>query len=447
MSRRDGTPKHPAHADVWLRMPGWTLGVQRGLISAAIVAAGLLTLAGASGAAHRVGAAPAAPSTGSSGTSSSPSWSSATPWSTAPAPLGTAYPTSGVPTAAPFFPPPTGYVPSSGGLPSGSAVNSLAADGIPTVALDAYRRAAAESVTKYPGCGLPWPLLAAIGRVESDHGRFANSQIYANGTTAPRIVGIPLNGVGTALIRDTDGGRLDGDKVYDRAVGPMQFIPSTWAHWGVDGNGDGVIDPSNIYDAATAAANYLCAAGGNLQTAAGQIRAVLTYNDSDAYLSTVLALEKVYAAGAPGVSVPVTGPHPAPAPGEKPTLPPVDPGPPLAATHPKSSPGNVQVPPSAGHPTTHSVPPGSSPGSGGSSSGTGTPTPTCPTTTPPSSGSGTPSTPASTPDSAAASGGSAAGSSSGSTAGSSSGSTSGQSPADGGTTSGSTTPPPTCPTA
>ena len=404
MSRRDGTPKHPAHADVWLRMPGWTLGLQRGLISAAIVAAGLVTLAGASGAGHKVGAAPA-PSTGSSGTSSSPSWSTTSPWSTAPVPLGSAYPTSGAPTAAPFLPPPSGYVPSSGALPVGPAVNSLAADGIPTVALDAYRRAAAESVTRYPGCGLPWPLLAAIGRVESDHGRFANSQLYANGTTAPRIVGIPLNGVGTALIRDTDGGRLDGDKVYDRAVGPMQFIPSTWAHWGVDGNGDGVIDPSNIYDAATAAANYLCAAGGNLQTAAGQIRAVLTYNDSDAYLSTVLALEKVYASGAPGVSIPVTGPHPTPAPGEKPTLPPVDPGPPLAATHPTSSPGSVHVKPSAGHPTTHSVPPSSTPGSGGSSSGSGTPTPTpTPTCTmpPPSSSPGTPSTSPRTPASAAA---------------------------------------------
>ena len=123
------------------------------------------------GAAHRVGAAPAAPSTGSSGTSSPPSWSSATPWSTAPAPLGSAYPTSGVPTAAPFFPPPTGYVPSSGGLPSGSAVNSLAADGIPTVALDAYRRAAAESVTVIRAAGCPgrcWRRSVTSSRITGD---------------------------------------------------------------------------------------------------------------------------------------------------------------------------------------------------------------------------------------------------------------------------------------
>ena len=46
----------------------------------------------------------------------------------------------------------------------------------------------------------------------------------------------------------------------------MQFIPSTWALYGADGNGDGVADPFNIFDAAAAAAHYLCRAGGNLQT-------------------------------------------------------------------------------------------------------------------------------------------------------------------------------------
>jgi hypothetical protein len=253
-------------------------------------------------------------------------------------------------------------------LPTGALAPQLAAGGIPAVALDAYRKAAARVAVTMPGCGLPWPLLAAIGRVESDHGRFADSQLYADGTSAPRVIGIPLNGVGTALIRDTDHGLLDGDLVYDRAVGPMQFIPSTWATWGVDGNGDGVISPFNIYDAALAAADYLCTAGGNLRTADGQINAVLTYNDSQAYLATVLALEKIYASGAPGVTIPILPSLPKPKPGVKPVLPPADPGTPralqpllpAAGSRPGSSPPG-------------STPRGSTPGGttpGGSTGGT-----------------------------------------------------------------------------
>ena len=114
---------------------------------------------------------------------------------------------------------------------------------------------------------------------------------------------------GIALIRDTDGGRLDGDRVYDRAVGPMQFIPSTWAGWGVDANQDGVKDPFNIFDAAAAAADYLCAAGRNLRTYAGQQRAVRSYNNSDSYISMVLRLEREYAAGVVTVPVPPVQPR------------------------------------------------------------------------------------------------------------------------------------------
>src|SRR5437764_60980 len=83
---------------------------------------------------------------------------------------------------------------------------------------------------------------------------FAGAVLHSDGLSTPRVIGIALNGNGTALIRDTDGGRLDGDTVYDRAVGPMQFIPSTWAGWSVDANGDGRADPFNIFDAAAAAA-------------------------------------------------------------------------------------------------------------------------------------------------------------------------------------------------
>jgi hypothetical protein len=191
--------------------------------------------------------------------------------------------------------------PQPGGLAPASL---LASSGIPVTALAAYERAAAREAQLAPACGLTWPLLAGIGRVESDHGRFAGAVLHADGISTPPIIGIPLDGHGTALIRDTDGAALDGDAVYDRAVGPMQFIPSTWAGWGVDGNNDGRVDPFNIFDAAAAAADYLCAAGGDLTTAGGQITAILSYNHSYDYVRLVMSLERLYASGA-GIVVPV----------------------------------------------------------------------------------------------------------------------------------------------
>jgi transglycosylase-like protein with SLT domain len=212
-----------------------------------------------------------------------------------------------------------------------AVISGLAANGIPNVALNAYRVAAARMAAVQPACGIDWALLAGIGREESDHGQFAGATLHADGTSTPPVVGIPLNGHGTALIRDTDRGRLDGDAVYDRAVGPMQFIPSTWAAYGSDANGDGRADVFNINDAALTAARYLCAAGGNLRTHAGQVAAILAYNHSDQYLAQVLALAAAYRTGIPVHGLPVgnvTG-------GLPPVhntgaAPPVNPGPPTA---------------------------------------------------------------------------------------------------------------------
>lgn len=159
--------------------------------------------------------------------------------------------------------------------------------GIPATVLAAYKKAAAELQESKPGCNLPWQLLAAIGQVESGQAR--GGRVDADGTTTSKILGPQLDGNGFALIKDTDNGAYDGDSAYDSAVGPMQFIPSTWAWAGRDGNGDGVKDPNNIYDASLAAGHYLCRNGWDLSTQGDLDRAILSYNPSRHYLNTVLS--------------------------------------------------------------------------------------------------------------------------------------------------------------
>ncbi|MPZ62203.1 MAG: hypothetical protein GEU93_13100 [Propionibacteriales bacterium] len=185
---------------------------------------------------------------------------------------------------------------------TGSAITSATAaggiSGIPSTALSAYQRAATILNQADPGCNIGWALLAAIGRVESDHGRFGGNSLDAEGTARPGILGVPLNGKGgAARILDSDGGLLDNDPVYDRAVGPMQFIPATWRVAGVDANQDGTKDPQNIYDAATATAVYLCAGDEDLSTKSGQRTAVHRYNHSDEYVDLVMAIAAAYASG------------------------------------------------------------------------------------------------------------------------------------------------------
>ncbi|MCK8679085.1 lytic transglycosylase domain-containing protein [Streptomyces lichenis] len=165
-------------------------------------------------------------------------------------------------------------------------VTGPAEAGIPATVLAAYRQAEEYLKSTDPGCNLPWQLLAGIGKVESGQAR--GGQVGADGTTLTPILGPALNGVGFARITDTDKGAYDEDAVHDRAVGPMQFIPSTWETWGRDGNGDGRKDPNNIYDAARAAGLYLCANDRDLALKRDLDKAILSYNRSTEYLSTVL---------------------------------------------------------------------------------------------------------------------------------------------------------------
>ncbi|QKV95559.1 lytic transglycosylase domain-containing protein [Streptomyces sp. NA02950] len=178
------------------------------------------------------------------------------------------------------------------GIPGGGA---KAEAGIPATVLAAYKKAEAALKESRPGCNLPWQLLAAIGKVESGQARGGN--VDAEGTTPSPILGPVLNGKGFAMIKDTDNGAFDGDSGHDRAVGPMQFIPSTWANWGRDGNGDGDRDPNNIYDAALAAGHYLCASGRDLSSERSLHQAILGYNHSQEYLNTVLSWFEYYKSG------------------------------------------------------------------------------------------------------------------------------------------------------
>ncbi|MFG1855037.1 lytic transglycosylase domain-containing protein [Actinomadura geliboluensis] len=118
--------------------------------------------------------------------------------------------------------------------------------------LDLYKQAA----TTCPG--LSWTVLAAIGQVESDHGRNAG--------------------------RSSAG-----------ALGPMQFMPATWKAYGVDGDGDGKADIMNPYDAIPGAAKYLCANGAG-RGGKQLYRAVWHYNHADWYVQKVLNLARAYAA-------------------------------------------------------------------------------------------------------------------------------------------------------
>jgi membrane-bound lytic murein transglycosylase B len=253
--------------------------------------------------------------------------------------------------------------------------------GIPATVLDAYKKAEAELRASKPGCNLPWQLLAAIGKVESGQAR--GGRVDASGTTYSPILGPKLDGNGFALIADTDNGAYDGDPAYDRAVGPMQFIPSTWEWAGRDGNGDGKKDPNNVYDAALAAGHYLCRFDRDLSVQSQMNAAILNYNNSTAYLNTVLSWLEYYRKGTHEVPD-GTGTLPSHSSGNDSGA---NPSPSAPATSTPSAPSTPSTPsaPSTSKPGTPK------PGSGGSTSPS-------PPPSPPSSSTPTPPTPTQTVD-------------------------------------------------
>jgi hypothetical protein len=255
----------------------------------------------------------------------------------------------------------------TGDLPNGPLM-------IPSNMYEAYTKAALMLANELPSCKLHWSLLASIGRIESNHAR--GGQADAAGNTVPQILGPVLNGGGFAAIRDTDGGRLDGDPRWDRAVGSMQFIPSTWSGYASDGNGDGVSSPHNIYDASVAAGKYLCSGGMDLSDPRDRATAVFRYNHSDSYVRTVLIWADAYAKG--------TNPLPST---------PVDPGQ-IAAMRPpvNQNPGSGVGRPGGSNPPVNRPPNNNTPPRPKPPTSSSTTSPTCgptttttTTTTPPSS--------------------------------------------------------------
>jgi hypothetical protein len=270
----------------------------------------------------------------------------------------------------------------AGDLPTGPLM-------IPSDLYKAYTNAAQLLATEIPSCRIHWSLLASIGRIESNHAR--GGMVDNKGNTVPHILGPVLNGGGFAAIRDTDDGRLDDDPRWDRAVGAMQFIPSTWAGYAADGNNDGQSSPHNIYDATVAAGQYLCSGGLDLSKARDRAIAVFRYNHSDSYVRTVLIWADAYAKGVEPLPTTPVNPaqvaalQPPKKPGAQKPTPPSQggggggaqqppgssPRPPSSSSRPPTSSSSSSTRPSCPTPTstTSTTPPSTSP----------TTTPTCPT--------------------------------------------------------------------
>jgi membrane-bound lytic murein transglycosylase B len=265
---------------------------------------------------------------------------------------------------------------------------------IPALTLRAYREAAAWAAGYDPGCRLPWAVLAGIGRIESNHGLFggAATRFSAGGTVTPRITGPPLDGNGVARIPDSDGGRWDGDTTWDRAVGPMQFLPGTWRSLGRDGNGDRVADPSNLFDATVSAAAYLClSGGGDLSDPARLRQAVYGYNHSWPYVDAVLGWARRYQGGvATGPAVPTgSAPTTTAAPGTT--------GPPAAdPTTTTRRPATTRPTTTTGRPTTTGPPTTRPTTTAPSTTGATTTTEPCQPTTTSTTGDGSTTTTSST---------------------------------------------------
>lgn len=187
-----------------------------------------------------------------------------------------------------------------------AAVSSTGVLGIPEIALSAYLNAEQQMAVSAPDCGISWSLLAGIGRIESMHANRGATD--SRGTAVQPIYGPALDGSlpgNEVIVQSSSGGQV----TYVRAVGPMQFLPGTWARYASDGDGDGQADPQNLFDATLGAARYLCSGGLDLRDQSQVRAAILRYNDSMAYVHSVLGWAAAYATGVVPINLPpITGP-------------------------------------------------------------------------------------------------------------------------------------------
>jgi membrane-bound lytic murein transglycosylase B len=192
--------------------------------------------------------------------------------------------------------------------PPSMMVNSPGSLRIPAMALNAYRNAESMMASAYPACGISWNLLAGIGRIESMHANGGATDVH--GTPIQPIYGPALDGTlagNEVIVQSVQAGRV----TFARAMGPMQFLPGTWARYASDGDGDGKADVQNLYDSTLAAARYLCSGGLNLRDPSQVMAAILRYNNSMAYAQNVLGWAAAYATGVVPVNLPpITGPAP-----------------------------------------------------------------------------------------------------------------------------------------
>lgn len=212
----------------------------------------------------------------------------------APTPISAPQPAAETATTTPALTPAVQARPILPAPPPPVRPASVTTGAIPVTNYEAYESAATDVKSTHPRCGIDWKVIAGIGRVESHHADQGN--VTPDGALRSAIFGPRLDGSlgGNEVINDTDGGSLDGDPVYDRAVGPMQFLPSTWKMYAADGNHDGKSDPQNIFDAALTTANYLCDENLDLRDSSSLVTAVLRYNNSMDYVNKVLGFAREY---------------------------------------------------------------------------------------------------------------------------------------------------------
>jgi membrane-bound lytic murein transglycosylase B len=298
--KREPVPPGPARRAAQA-VRAWSRGPNGRLVLPGALLLGLIGVTAAAGALVLPATAP--PTRAADAATATPGPTLAVP-STAPPPITAVpgLPASPLPTAPATAPPPT-VGPTAPPFSTGRPSDVLATWAqqlsprvtIPAAALQAYGYAELVVARTTPACGLRWTTLAAIGFVESGHGSANGASLVTTGQALPPIIGLPLDGNGgRQLIRDTDSGQLDNDAVYDRAVGPMQFIPSTWRTSGIDADNDGAKDPHDIDDASLAAANYLCSNARNLATPSGWWSAILSYNDVQRYAQQVYDKANAY---------------------------------------------------------------------------------------------------------------------------------------------------------